>query len=89
MAKRKDAKTKKAEKEFKKQINESVYFNMAMNKPSDKIKEEFYRPVYGTKKRKEGKNYEVDDQRYDPYLFGYSSDHNYHYVQYRTYSFID
>ena len=61
MAKRKDAKTKKAEKEFKKQINESVYFNMAMNKPSDKIKEAFYRPVYGTKKRKEGKNYEIDD----------------------------
>ena len=61
MAKRKDAKTKKAEKEFKKQISDSLYFNMAMNKPSDKIKEEFYRPVYGTKKRKEDKNYEVDD----------------------------
>ena len=45
MAKRKDAKTKKAEKEFKKQINDSVYFNMAMNKPSYKIKEVFYRLV--------------------------------------------
>lgn len=61
MSKRKDGKMKKAEKEFKKQINDTVHFNMAMAKPSDKIKEAFYRPVYGTKKRKEGKNYEVDD----------------------------
>lgn len=61
MSKRKDGKMKKAEKEFKKQINDTVHFNMAMSKPSDKIKEAFYRPVYGTQKRKEGKNYEVDD----------------------------
>lgn len=61
MSRRKDGKTKKAEKEFKKQMNDTVHFNMAMSKPSDKIKEAFYRPVYGTQKRKEGKNYEVDD----------------------------
>lgn len=61
MSKRKDGKMKKAEKEFKKQMNDTVHFNMAMAKPSDKMKEAFYRPVYGTKKRKEDQNYEVDD----------------------------
>lgn len=46
----KDSKTKRAEKEYKKQVNDSAHGAMAFRKPCEKARETFFRPAFYKKK---------------------------------------
>lgn len=50
MSSRKDGKQKRAEKEYKKQVNDSAHGAMALRKPSEKARETFFRPAFYKKK---------------------------------------